>query len=260
MAFTIECFERGIITPTDTDGLEMTWGNHQALIAMLEKLARREGLGDILADGVKIAAGRIGKGAEKYAMHIQGQEIPAHDPRVNFQWAIAYGMDATPARHCQGGEGPLPPGVLPEYDKKSFKSRGLPHKIGKCYTHAFNAAGLCMFVIATFPHGDVFIESLNAVTGWDLSMEDILKIGERIANIRQAFNVREGLNAKEFHIPDRVMGIPPKTEGPNPGITLHKDEMYNEFLTVMDWDIKTVKPSRKKLLELGLDDVADALY
>jgi aldehyde:ferredoxin oxidoreductase len=260
MAFAIECFEKGIITSSDTDGLEMTWGNHRALIAMLEKLARREGLGHILADGVKIAAERIGKGAEKYAMHIQGQEIPAHDPRVNYQWAIAYGMDATPARHCQGGEGPLPPGVLPEYDKKSFKDRGLPHKIGKSYSHAFNAAGLCMFVVSTFPHGDVFIESLNAVTGWDLRMDDVLKIGERIANIRQAFNIREGLNAREFHIPDRVMGIPPKTEGPNPGISLHKDEMYNEFLKIMDWDIQSVKPSREKLLELGLDDVAEVLY
>ena len=117
-----------------------------------------------------------------------------------------------------------------------------------------------MFVVATFPHGQVFIDTLNAITGWELDMEGLLKIGERIANIRHAFNIREGLNAREFKIPDRILGNPPKTEGPIAGITLNKDEMYNEFLTAMDWDLETVKPSREKLLELGLNDVADILW
>jgi aldehyde:ferredoxin oxidoreductase len=237
----------------------MTWGNHQSIVAMTQKMAFREGFGDILADGVKKAAEKIGKGSETYAIHIQGQEVPAHDPRVNYQWAIAYAMDATPARHCQGGEGPLPPGVLPEYDKKSFENRGLPHKIGKCFSHVFNAAGLCMFVVATLPHGNAVVESLNAVTGWDMKMADVLNAGERIANMRHAFNIREGLNPREYDIPDRIMGRPPKTKGPNQGVVLNEDEMYNDFLRVMDWDLKTTRPSREKLIELGLGDVADEL-
>ena len=260
IAFAIECYEDGIITKADTGGLEMTWGNHKSIVAMTEKMAKREGFGDLLADGVKTAAERIGKGADKYAMHIQGQEIPAHDPKFGLQWAIAYGMDATPARHCQGGEGLLPPGVLPEYDQASFKGRGEPHKIGKCFSHAYNAAGACMFVVATLPDGDAFIESVKVITGWDVTMDEILKTGERIANIRQAFNIREGLNARTFHIPDRIMGKPPKTVGPNPGVTLEEDAMYNEFLRAMDWDIETCRPSRKKLQELGLEDVAQALW
>jgi aldehyde:ferredoxin oxidoreductase len=260
IAFAIECYERGIISIADTDGIEMTWGNHKSIVVMTEKLAKRDGFGNILADGVKAAAEKIGKGSEQYAMHIQGQELPAHDPRVNFQWAIEYVMDAHPAHHCSGGEGPLPPGVTPPYDKKSFKNRGIPHKIGKCFSHAYNASGLCMFVVASLPHGNAFVDSLNSVTGWNLTMDEVLKIGERVANMRHVFNIREGLNAREFKVPDRVTGRPPKTKGPNPGITLHEDEVFNEYLTAMDWDFKTTKPSRKKLEELGLKDVADVLW
>ena len=260
IAFTIECYENGIITKADTDGIEMTWGNHKSIVAMTEKLAKREGFGDILADGVKAAAEKIGKDADKYAMHIQGQEIPAHDPKVGLQWAISYGMEATPARHCQGGEGPLPPGILPEYDRESLKGRGIPHKIGKCFSHAFNAAGDCMFVVGALPDGQAFIDSIRTITGWDVTMDDILEIGERIANLRHAFNIREGLNAREFKIPDRIMGRPPKTVGPRAGVTLNEDDMYNEYLTAMDWDLKTTKPSKKKLKELGLEDVAKMIY
>jgi len=216
IAFAIECYENDIITKEDTDGLEMTWGNHKSIIAMLGKVARREGLGDILADGVKVAAEKIGKGSEKYAMHIGGQEIPAHDPKVGLQWAICYFLDATPARHCQGGEGPICPGVLPEYDRMSFKGRGVPHKIAKCFSHAYNAAGLCMFVVGDcYGDGKDFVEALNVIGGWELTMDDVLKIGERIANIRMAFNIREGLNPIEISTPDRIMGIPQR-RGPKP--------------------------------------------
>ena len=112
IAFTIECYEEGIITKEDTDGLEMTWGNHRNIVAMLEKLVKREGFGDILANGLKIASEKIGKGAEQYAMHIQGEAGPAHSPKFGLQWAISYRHDATPARHTQGG-GPYPPGSCP---------------------------------------------------------------------------------------------------------------------------------------------------
>ena len=113
MAFTIECYEEGVITKKDTDGLEMTWGNHRNIVAMLEKLVNREGFGDILANGLKIASEKIGKGAEQYAMHIQGEAGPAHSPKFGLQWAISYRHDATPARHTQGG-GPYPPGLMPD--------------------------------------------------------------------------------------------------------------------------------------------------
>ena len=117
-----------------------------------------------------------------------------------------------------------------------------------------------MFVVGAYPHGDYMVEAINTITGWDVTPEEVQKTGERILNMRQAFNIREGLNAREFYVPDRIMGRPPKTKGPNAGMTLVEDEVYNEFLTAMDWDLKTTKPSREKLLELGLNDVADDLY
>lgn len=261
IAFAIECYENKLITQEDTDGLEMTWGNHESIVAMLGKIARREGLGDILADGVKVAAEKIGKGSEQYAMHIGGQELPAHDPKVGLQWAISYPLDATPGRHCQGGEGPMCPGVLPEYDPMSFKGRGVPHKIGKCFSHAFNAAGLCMFVVGDcYSDGQDFVEALNIIGDWNLTMDDVLKIGERIANLRIAFNIREGLNPVEIYIPDRIMGNPPKVKGPNAGFTIKREEAFNEYLQAMDWDLQTAKPSADKLRELGLLNVEKSLY
>jgi len=238
----------------------MNWGNHRSIVAMTEKLAKREGFGDIIADGVKLAAERIGKGSEKYAMHIEGQEVPAHDSRGGHGFAIGYGTDSTPARHTQSGEGPFPEGVMPEFDRRSFKGRGEPHKIGSNFSKVMNASGCCMIVFGDgYGHADYLIEAIGVITGWDVTREELLKTGERINNIRQAFNVREGLKLP-YKFPDRMMGIPPKQVGPRTGITLNRDEVFNEYLTAMDWDLKTGKPSKKKLLELGLDDVAKELW
>ena len=194
IAFTIECYENNIITINDTDGLEMNWGNHKAIVAMTEKLAKREGFGDIIADGVKKAAEKIGKGSEKFAMHAGGQEFGAHDPRGGWGFATGYGTDPTPGRHTQGG-GMVPPGVdIPEIERSARKGRGPHHKISTCFNHATNSMGMCNFIIGGFPHIDNLMEALKAITGWDdLTPEELIKTGERITNVRQAFNIREGL-------------------------------------------------------------------
>ncbi len=264
IAFAIECFENGLITKADTDGIEMTWGNHRAIVAMTEKLARKEGFGAVLADGVKVAAEKIGKGASKYAMHIQGQEIPAHDPKHSFNYATTYKLDPTPARHFSGSElsnGPMhPQGLLPQFDLKSFSGRGEIRKTGSNFNHAVVCSGMCLFVYWAFPSVEPVAEFMRAVTGWDITTEELLKTGERIANIRQAFNIREGLNPLQFKVPDRVLGRPPKKEGPLAGVTIDEDTLVKEYLAAMDWDQVTAKPSRKKLEELGLKDVARELY
>jgi aldehyde:ferredoxin oxidoreductase len=260
ISFAIECYESGLITQTDTDGIEMTWGNHRSIVAMLEKVVRREGFGDILAYGVKLASEKIGKGAEEYAVHVQGEAAPAHDPKFGLQWAISYRLDATPARHTQGAEGPLPPGIMPEYDRAAAKGRGVPHKIGVGYSNAFNAFGMCMFVVGAYPHASALVDFINAVTGWDLNMDDVLKIGERIANIRQAFNVREGLNALRFKVPGRLTGNPPREKGPLAGITIDEETLNTEYFAAMDWDLATSKPNKGKLLELDMAGVAKVLW
>jgi len=264
IALAIECFENGLITKADTDGIEMTWGNHKAIVAMTEKLAKREGFGAVLADGVKVAAEKIGKGADKYAMHIQGQELPAHDPKHTFHYATNYRLDPTPARHFTGSELSMAPahpsGLLPKFDHRSFAGRGEAHKIGSNFNHALVCAGMCLFVYWAFPNVDPIAEFMSAVTGWDVTNDELLKTGERISNIRQAFNIREGLNPLEFKVPDRVLGRPPLKEGPLAGVTVDEDTLIKDCLTAMDWDLKTAKPSKKKLLELGLEDVAKVLW
>jgi aldehyde:ferredoxin oxidoreductase len=264
IAMAIECFENGLITKADTDGIEMTWGNHKAIVAMTEKLARREGFGAVLADGAKVAAEKIGKGADQYAMHIQGQELPAHDPKHAFHFATGYRLDPTPGRHFLGSElseAPAhPSGLLPKFDHKSFAGRGEARKIGSNFHHALVCAGMCLFVYWAFPSVDPIAEFMKAVTGWDVTNDELLKTGERISNLRQAFNIREGLNPLKFKVPDRVLGIPPQKEGPLAGITIDEETLDREYLAAIDWDLKTAKPSKKKLLELGLEDVAKALW
>jgi len=264
IAFAMECFEKGLITRADTDGIEMNWGNHKSIVAMTEKLAKREGFGAVLADGSKLAAERIGQGSEQYAINIGGQDIPAHDPKHSFNYITSYRLDPTPGRHFVGSElsdGPAhPAGLLPEFDLKSFSGRGQARRIGNNFHQAVVCAGMCLFVYWAFPNVDPIPEFMRAVTGWDITKDEMLEAGERITNIRQAFNIREGLNPLEFKVPERLIGIPPKKEGPLAGVTIDEETMIKDYLTAMDWDLKTAKPSQKKLQALGLNDVAMELW
>jgi aldehyde:ferredoxin oxidoreductase len=259
MAFAIECYENGIITKKDTGGIEMTWGNHKSIVAMLEKLAKREGFGAILADGVKVASEKIGKGSDQYAMHIQGQEYPAHNPKFAYGFASGYRMDATPGRHTRAGEN-VPGGIpKPLIDPKSWSGRGQAQKANTTFRHVGECTGCCMFVSDSYPVAGVLAEFLNAVTGWNFTMDDVLKAGERIANIRQAFNIREGINPLKYKNPDRMVGKPPMKDGPLAGRTLDEETLAREFCEAMDWDLKTTRPSDKKLLELGMADVIKSI-
>jgi aldehyde:ferredoxin oxidoreductase len=256
IAFAIECYENGLITKKDTDGIEMTWGNHKSIVTMVDKLARREGFGAMLADGSKVAAGKIGKGAEQYAMNIQGQEYGAHDPRKGYNFAAGYRFDATPGRHTRDSGMAFKGLEKPQFDANSYAGRAAAQKIGMSFFHIIDCSGSCHFVTFTYPSANVLIEFLNAATGWDLTMEEVLKTGERIANIRHCFNIREGLNFLKFNSPGRMAGKPPLTAGPIAGKTIDEEMIAREFCEVMDWDKETTKPSKKKLSELGMDDVA----
>ena len=117
----------------------------------------------------------------------------------------------------------------------------------------------CSIVFSCLPTVNILPEYMTAVTGWDVTMEELMRSGERVGNLRQAFNVREGLNPLKFRVPGRLVGIPPLTEGPTAGVTLDEKNLDREFLIEMDWDIETTKPSANKLVELGLEDVADEI-
>ena len=260
IGFAIECYENKLISAEDADGIELDWGDHKAVIALLEKICKREGLGDILADGVNVAAKKIGKGAEKYAMHVGGQEVPAHDSRGGHGFAIAYCSEPTPGRHTMSAEAPHPPGTMPEFDRESLAGRGEPHKIGACFTQFYNAAGLCMICYGDgYGKAEYFIEAIQTISGWDIDREEVLKTGQRINTMRQAFNIREGLTTP-WEFPARLLGDPPKTIGPRAGISIKPEELYTEYYQAMGWDPETGKPSKETLLELDMDFVAEELY
>ena len=260
IAFAINLFEEGIIDQKDTDGLELRWGDHATIIKLLEKMGRREGFGAILADGTKRAAEKIGRGAEKYAIQVGGQEVPMHDPRFDPAMGTTYATDPTPARHTQGSEGMVPPGFdIPQRDRRNFQGRGEDHRAMSNLMHVVNNVGICMFSFLSIDYHSM-PAFLTAVTGRDWSMGELLSIGERIENLRQAFNLREGVNSREWRIPGRIVGRPPLTEGPLAGVTVDIERLVEDYFEVMDWDLTTGKPSQKRLEQLGLDDIADDLY
>jgi aldehyde:ferredoxin oxidoreductase len=259
VAFVMECFEKGILTKKDV-GFDCNFGDAVAAVKLTEMIGKREGFGNILAEGVKKASEKIGKGSEAYAIHVGGQEYPAHDGRGGLNFGIGYGANPTPGRHTMGGEGPLPEGSLPDYDRGALKGRGKPHKIGVSLTSVYNAAGICMIVIGdAYMHIKDLVEAFQVITGWDITLEELIKTGERIETMRQAFNAREGVKTPWKQHP-RLLGQPPKTVGPRAGATLDEKEIYKEYYEAMGWDVNTGKPSKQALLNLGLNDVAKVLW
>jgi aldehyde:ferredoxin oxidoreductase len=259
IAFAMECYEKGLISRKDTDGIDLKWGNHQALVAMTEKMGKREGFGDILADGVQAAARKIGGNAASYAMHVHGQEVPGHNPIATAAMATTYLTNATPARHTQGSEEHHPPGFLPEINRQLYSGRGEAHKKGSNFQHALMCLGMCLFVNMAIPDVNDIAKFLRLVSGWDVTTEELVTAGERIENMRQAFNLREGVSLSQYRLPGRLLGKPPQPAGPVAGVTVDEETLVKEYFAAMDWDIKTGKPSRKKLTELGLGDIAEEL-
>jgi aldehyde:ferredoxin oxidoreductase len=265
IAFAIECYENGAISSRDTEGIELTWGNHKAIVTMTRKMAKREGFGELLADGVKIASERIGKGSHEYAFHVHGQELPMWDPRFAPSLATAYLSDATPGRHTQAGLAGIEAGwaragiELPTLDKYQYTGKGQFEVMLRNNTHFLNVTGLCNFSCMFFSP-EMARKLLSAVTGWNLTSQDVNTICERIATIRQSINVREGLNPRDFKLPPRIVGHPPLEEGPSAGVMLDSQALTRDFFVAMDWDPETGRPSEKKLRQLDLDDVAGDLW
>ena len=260
VAFAIECYENGLITKEDTGGIELNWGNAQAIVDITDKMAVREGFGDILADGVKIAADKIGKGSEKYAVHVGGQEVPMHDPKFTPGLGPTYLLDATPARHTQGGEMIAPPaGIeLPTFKRTEYSGRAESQSMLMNLMHVVNATGLCMFGYISMDVNSM-PEFIAAVTGWDYSLDECIETGDRIGTLRHAFNLREGHNPLKRDYNGRAFGTPSLSRGPLKGITIDYKTMIKEYLKFMDWNQSTTVPSQKKLKKLGLVEVAKDL-
>ncbi|MBL7126860.1 MAG: aldehyde ferredoxin oxidoreductase family protein [Dehalococcoidales bacterium] len=260
IAFAMECYENGVITKADTDGIELTWGNAEAIIAMTERIIQREGFGDVLADGVKVAAKRIGKGAEKFAMHVGGQEPGLHNAAFLPGRGTGFVADPTPGRHTAAAPytrcdtntaaGPYKELQFSGFEKYQYSGKGPAAAAATNYWQVGASSGICLmpFMSGVFP----ILELINGVTGWDMSVSEALKTGARIQTLRQLFNAREGISPLDYALPNRLAGIPPKSEGPLRGITIDIDTLAGEYRKAMEWDPETGKPTEACLDKLGL--------
>lgn len=265
IAFAMECYEKGILTKTDTDGIELNWGDAQAIIAMLDRIIRREGLGDILADGVQIAARKIGKGAEDLAIHIGGEEPGLHNALFLPSRGTGFVCDPTPGRHTAGAPmaridtgspifAPYPELKFKGFERLEYKSKGPASATTSCYWQVGTCAGVCLFPVLFFENYPL-VEFLNAATGWDVNMKEVLQTGARIQTLRQAFNLREGIEASHVKLPPRMAGIPPKADGPLKGVTIDIDTLAAEYRKSMGWDPDTGHPTDETVERLGLTQI-----
>ena len=248
IAMAMECYENGLITREDTGGIDLTWGNAEAIVAMVEKVAKREGFGEVLADGTQKAAERIGRGAEKYAMAIRGKSLAFHDPRLSPSLGTANIADANPAHHMDSQvTGMLTEGATIGSDPALQASRTNPfagYVIGSGYHQLLNAAGLCsLYTVATQP--PPIAELIAGACGWDFGWDEAMAAGRRILTLRQAFNAREGLTPDQFELPKRIAST----------AKVDFSALRNGYFSEMGWDLKTGKPSKESLAALGLEEL-----
>jgi aldehyde:ferredoxin oxidoreductase len=261
IAFAIECYEKGIISQQDTGGIELTWGNTPAIIAMLEKLVRREGFGAVLADGTKKAVERIGNRATECAINVGGQELGYHDPRQIPARGTAYICDATPGRHTsflagrllEGGgfPGPYPEIWGPKVDYRDYGRKSLAYSGTIKYEQVAASAGICKFIF--WQESWPLVEFISAATGWDFVIQELLITGERIQTLRQMFNIREGIDPNDLLLPQRVSK--PAPVGPYKDVPVDFDLLRQQYYKAMGWDLETGYPSKSRLKELGLLDL-----
>jgi aldehyde:ferredoxin oxidoreductase len=266
VAYAIECYERGILTAADTGGLELKWGNTDAIVKLVEMMIAREGIGDLLADGVKIAARKIGKDSGEYAIHCGGQEPGMHDARLDPALGVHFSADPTPGKHTIGAgiyyrtihlwkfcswapvleKSPKAEEYIPS-DTEALKSVAM-----SCFKMVLDGAGGCYYAMLIGNSHWNLAELLNYTTGWNLSFDNYMEIGKRIHTARQMFNVREGVNPKDNIMGKRMAGEPSLGYGPLKGITLQIDEMVKLHWKHFGWDENTGVPLPETLESLDL--------
>jgi aldehyde:ferredoxin oxidoreductase len=257
VGFAMDCYENGILTEKDTDGIEARFGNHEALVKLLEKMGKREGIGDILAEGVKIAAEKIGKGADKLAQHIKGVEVTGYDLRCLKTAALGFAVSFRGADHNRHGAYAFD--VKGKVNRlKAERGRGKMVKdIEDVYT-VIDSMIVCKFSRGTYyKEFEDLAKLYTLVTGFETTPEEIRLKGERINNLARLFNIREGLGRKDDTLPYKVMHMPVPDEGPSKGAYVSQEELdllLDDYYEARGWTEEGI-PTIEKLKELGMDDL-----
>jgi aldehyde:ferredoxin oxidoreductase len=269
IAFAMECYENGILKKEDLGGIDLSWGNPAVLPELVRMISQREGIGDILSEGVKIASDRLEGGSEKYAIHGKGLEAPAHDPRSGKVLGISYATGNRGMCHIHPLEGMAydsgksdwglvkygvpDPNTIDRWDEKG---KG---KIAKILQEALilpDILNTCKFFMYCGIYIDHLAELLSAVTGWNIDGQELLKVGERVINLQRLFNMREGFRRDDDLLPERMKQKPAFGFYKNEDRCALKDfeGMLDEYYAARGWDTKTGIPTKEKLLELELEE------
>jgi aldehyde:ferredoxin oxidoreductase len=275
IAWAFEAFNEGKLTLEDTDGLDLTWGNAESMVKLVEKIAKREGFGDLLAEGSQRAAQKIGRGTEAYLITVKGQEAPAHMPRVKRSLAVIYAANPFGADHQSSEHDPAVEGDFEYYTDRlavlGFNQEQEPQSlndekirfamVSQHMYSAMDSLNLCQFVYG--PAWQLYgpedmVELVRTVTGWEeVSFDELQKVGERRLNMMRVFNAREGIDRKADVLPEKL--FKPLKGGISDGWQLDRDEVeaaLDKYFEFCGWEIETGIPSRAKLEELDLGWVA----
>ena len=262
IAFAMECFENELLTTKDTGGLELRFGNAEAMLKLIELIARREGIGDLLADGTVKAARQIGRGAEQLAMQVKGLEAGMHEPRLKAGLGLGFMVNPHGADHCcnlhdtmyevEGQMRELRPlGILEPVPADDIGPRKVAlFRFIQLKRIMNDSAVLCLFLPYSI---EQVTRAIAAVTGWDTGVMEQIRVAERILTIARLFNIREGFTAADDHLPQRF--FQPKTDGvlankPLDPVKMEQAKSY--YYTLMGWDARTGVPLPEKLEELGI--------
>jgi aldehyde:ferredoxin oxidoreductase len=259
IAFAMDLYENGIITKKDTDGLDLSFGSHEALVETVKRIGTRKGwLGNVLAEGSMRAAEKIGKGAEKFANHIKGMELPGYDLRTLKTAALGFSVSFRGACHLRSGA--YSPDVKGKVDRlKIEKGRGKIVMDGEDLYNVVDSLILCKFSRGVMYEGlEDMAKYYRLATGLEMTAEELRKAGERINNLARVINIREGKGTREYDtLPWKIMHVPVPDEGVAKGAVVSKKEFdigLDDYYNVRGWT-KDGIPTPEKLKELGLNDL-----
>ncbi|MFN2281464.1 MAG: aldehyde ferredoxin oxidoreductase family protein [Anaerolineales bacterium] len=280
IAWAMECFEKGLIGLEETDGIELEFGNARSMLTAVERIAKREGdFFHLLGQGSARAAAKIGCGSEAFLTTAKNQEAPAHMPRVKRSLALIYALNPNGADHQSHEHDPAyseGDGFEVWKDRMAMLGLTSPQPVlalgeekvryalrTQWVYSLLDSLTLCQFVFG--PAWQVYgpqqiVEAVQAVTGWEISFDELLQVGERRVNMMQALNSREGMGRPDPPLPPRF--FEPLPEGPSQGLAVDRDELsaaIDTYYQLAGWDPQSASPTREKLEELDLGWVADLL-
>jgi aldehyde:ferredoxin oxidoreductase len=269
LAWVCEAVEEGALTAADLDGIDMRWGNGEGALALTIKMGAGEGCGSWLRHGSVAAAAHVGKGSERYVIAVRGQEPAYHDPRFSSLMGLSFVSDPTPGRHTSGGASwneafgvgyQLPEAVPARETKVAWnrdEGKGLAQAHFSNSHQVMNGLGLCLFTNLT--GGLPWLALTRALTGWEMTEKDLYACGERIQNLRHAFNLREGLTPGDVVIPQRMFGGADGklAAGPLRDIVVPIDRLRRDYHAAMAWSDDTGRLARTRAQGLGIEQLLE---